>query len=243
MDVHYSLLDNWLLRPVADTQQEPGGNLVFKPRQHSDLNVPLTNGASLTFKQSQNIKFDLQQVIIGQKHFIRFSFPRPITLAEAKGRYAHPFRNFLTLLTNSKMFLDRITFSQEGQNPDETPMEFLSDNCGVEHTGRLKSTRLFVPYAEIEAHLPQIIPDWFAYYREMEPIISLYFAAIWSVGIPDSTQFLLLAQALEAYHSRSHRFTSAVQSKTEFRRRITLRQAPPSSLGDGSLQPFFPCRE
>ena len=220
MNVHYSLLDNWLLRPVADAEHEPGGNLAFKPRQHADRDIPLTDGASLTFKQGQTFEWDLQKVVIGQKHFIRFSFARPITLAEAKGRYAHPFRNFLTLMTNSKMFLDRITFSQEGQNPDETPMEFLSDNCGVEHTGRLSSTRLFVPYSEIEPQLAQIIPDWFGYYREMEPIISLYFAAIWSVGIPDTTQFLLLAQALEAYHNRSPLFTSAVQPKTEFHCRI-----------------------
>lgn len=108
-----------------------------------------------------------------------------------------------------------------GQNAGHSQMEFLAVNRGVGKSDRKTiSPHLLVPYEEVAAQLPQLITAWFTYYRKMEAIISLYFTAVWSDGIPSTTQFLLLAQALEAYHNRSQQFTSSIQSTPDFRRRL-----------------------
>ena len=221
VDVRYSLLDNWLFRPVTTIDQTPDGGLAYHPQHHPDLVVPLAGGACLTITHSKSFNESVQMVEIRQQHFIRFSFPHPISLKAANDNYVSPFRNFFTLLTNSKVFVDSVKFSREHQNPDLTPLELLVSNHNVEKADReTLSPHMLVPYADIATQLAQIIPAWFVYYRDMESIISLYFAAIWSNGIPDTTQFLLLAQALEAYHSRCNLFSSSIQSTASFRSRV-----------------------
>jgi len=218
---NYSLLDNWLLRPVAAAERSPDGKESVRLQSHPDITARLNDGVSVSIHQRCWQEPGTTAWKICQHHEVLFSFPQNVPFSDVFDNYLQPFRNFLTFLTGCKGFLDSITFNQLNRGSGFAPMEYLAACSGVSKANREEiSPSMPVPYAEIAPRFPELIQSWFKYFQKMEAIISLYFASIWSSGIPSTTQFLLLAQALEAYHSRCGRFAWLVQPADEFRRRV-----------------------
>jgi hypothetical protein len=223
VDVHYSILDNWLLRPISEPIKLPDGKCALTLSRYPDAVFQIDDKVSLAIVQCGSIHNGIQELRIGQHHIFRFFFREPVLLEDARSQYIHPLRNLLTLLTNTKAFIDSIIFAKKGQNTIRAPLELLANNSGVGKADRKTiSPFMLVPYEHVEAKFPQIIKKWFSYYRDMEAVLSLYFTAVWFDGIPSTTHFLLLAQALEAYHNRSQQFTSSIQSTPDFHRRLAV---------------------
>lgn len=213
---NYSLLDHWLGRSTiqAHTDSE---RATFTQQPLPDIAVRLPDDEEFVITCGFTQEHGIGELHLTQQHTVHFNFPRPRPLSRIRARYVHVFRQLLTLFTGSEVFIDAIEFSGR----DFSKSELLSSNQGIASAQRkLSPGRVLVHYHEIAERFSEIAGRWFVYHSEMEPILNLYFSACWNSEMPGTTKFLLLAQALEAYHSRSPQCNSAVESTKAFRQRI-----------------------
>jgi hypothetical protein len=75
------------------------------------------------------------------------------------------------------------------------------------------------PYREIENIFPVVLSKWFAYHKQLDAVLNLYFAVLFNPSLYINHQFLFLAQALEVYHNSNTSFVGYVQPTAEFRAR------------------------
>jgi hypothetical protein len=212
----YSLLDQWLRRSTIKAQND-SERMVFTQGPIPEIAVPLPNDEQIVITCAYTQQHGIGELHLTQRHSAHFNFAKLKPVTEIRAKYVHVFRQMLTLFTGSEVFIDEIEFagSQLSKN------KLLNSTLDPASAKReLSYGRVLVPYDEIAARFPEIVASWFAYYAEMESIFNLYFSACWNTDMPVTTKFLLLAQALEAYHNRSPRYNSAVQSTEDFRRRV-----------------------
>lgn len=210
-----SLLDPWLNRStIRQTIESERSVFVQKPLPEIEIRLPDNEQIVITCSYSQTGGHG--ELHLKQQHVTHFNFATPEPLSKVRNKYIHVFRQLISFLTGSEVFIDSIHFGR-----GFTRCDLLSRNDGATTAQRkLSYGRVLVHYNDLNKAFPSLVARWFRYYSEMEAILNLYFAARWNKDIPITTKFLLLAQALEAYHSRSSNYTSAVQDKSEFRQRI-----------------------
>jgi len=223
----YSILDAWLTRSSIAMLPQNAGLPAFQQQLQPDVTIALPNGTTVRITMSLNSRTSNSSVILGQSQYVHFIIPNAMPLRRLTDDYVSRFGKLLSFLSRIDVVVDQIVFPQRGAMRGE--VEFL---CAVPGSGKIKRTldnpAGLVPYQEIATQLPDLVVNWFNYYEEMEAILNLYFTAIAQSDIPVNTRFLLLAQALEAYHGRSDRFINVVQSPHEFEvRRDALVAAVP----------------
>jgi hypothetical protein len=227
---NYSLLDFWLLRSSLTRDVSEAGYSRYSQHPLPDIVAALQNDVYLTITtslRSENRAFP-PSVTLTQNHSVQFEFPCPILCTEISNDYIYVFGRLLSFLTGFEVFVDSIRFPRNRYQFME--VEWFHAARGISTAKREHIREPLVSYEEIGSELPALITRWFVYQAEMEAITNLYFTAISNLDIPGSTRFLLLAQALEAYHGRSSRFEGEVQSSDVFRqRRNTLIAAFPEN--------------
>ena len=212
----FSLLDPWLSRSTIRANLD-SDHLTFTQRPIPDINIPLPNNEQIVITCDYSQQQGIGELHLTQQHVTHFNFPKLEVLSRVLGNYVHVFRQLLTFLTGSEAFMDSLQFT----NDDTSECDVLSGNRGGSSAPRKISLRqVLVRYDEVPIPFPDFVAQWFRYHSEMEAILNLYFTARWSRDMPVTTKFLLLAQALEAYHARSSQYASAVQTRDEFRQRI-----------------------
>lgn len=212
----FSILDAWLNRSTIQTTLA-GETTAFTQKALPLINVPLGAGTEIVISCGYTHQHGVGELHLTQAHSVHFNFNKPERVSKVRGEYLYVFQQLLTLLSGSQTFSDEIQFSGH----DLTKYELLSSNNGAASANRkISQGHILVHYHEVEAGFPALVARWFRYYSEMEAILNLYFTARWNNEVPLTTKFLLLAQALEAFHNRSRKYTSAAQPKPEFRKRI-----------------------
>jgi hypothetical protein len=215
----YSVLDAWLIRPSIAMLPQNAGMPAYQQQHPPDVSATLTDGTSVILTMSLHSRTSPSSVTLSQSQYVHFITTNAAPLRTLSDNYVFKFGKLLSFLSRVDVAVDQIVFPQQGAMRGE--VEFL---CAMPGSTKVKRTLNnpagLVPYQEIVAQLPALIVRWFDYYEEMEAILNLYFTAISQSDIPVNTRFLLLAQALEAYHSRSDRFVAEIQPKTDFKARL-----------------------
>jgi len=214
----YSVLDSWLTRSGIVNVPRDGGMPAYSLQNQPDINMTLNDGTTITLTMGLGMQSTNTSMTLSQSQFAQFTAPNPAPLSTLIDGYIFRFGKLLSFLARTEVFVDQIVVPQTGAMPRE--VEWLSGAPGSAKAKRtLHHQSVLVSFQEIAAQLPTLVVRWFAYYEEMEAILNLYFTATAKSDIPAETRFLLLAQALEAYHNRSDRFVSEIQARDVFRAR------------------------
>ena len=215
--VTYSILDAWLARSalveVPREAELPG----FAQHHPPDITTTLPDGTvvTITIQLSQHVTST--SVTLGQSQFVRFALPQRSRIPSLCTDYIDPLGRLLSFLSGSDVFVDRVSLAGADQTSE---IDWLHSNPGITTAKRsLEHGEGLIAYREIADQLPAVISRWFEYHARMEPILNLYFMVSQNPDMAASTRFLLLAQALEAYHSRSNRFSGQIQPTPAFRLR------------------------
>jgi len=224
----YSVLDSWLTRSGIVNVPRNGGLPAYSFEHQPDIIVTLNGGITLALTMGLGTQFTNSSMTLSQSQFAQFTAPNPTPLSTLIDGYIFRFGKLLSFLARTEVFVDQVVVPQAGAVPRE--VEWLSGAVGSTKAKRtLHHQAVLVSYQEIAADFPALVVNWFNYYEQMEAILNLYFTATAKSDIPAETRFLLLAQALEAYHSRSDRFFNVVQPPHEFEaRRDALVAAVPA---------------
>ena len=224
----YSLLDAWLRRCALEQITGPNGLPAFTQHAPADISVTLPNGAQITITMSLSQENRLISLTLSQAQFVRFTLPTSLGIQALASDYLYPFARLLSFLAGFEVSIDGVQFPQAPPLPH---IEWLHGNRGITTVKReLHAHEALVPCGTVVGTLPALIIRWFAYRSEMESILNLYFTAAHNLEIPENTRFLLLAQALEAYHSRRDRFVNEIQPTAVFqaRREALVAAVPPA---------------
>lgn len=216
----FSALDSWLPRSALVRDTGPNGLLRVTQAPLADIQVQLSESVSLTITStiSQQTSDFGAGVAFRQKQSVLFRFTTPQTPETIVSDYIYRFCNFLTFAVGSTVFIEDVKFASR-DNPTER-VDLLQANPGVTQTrASVLAHNCVVQAQEIGANLPALILRWFNLFSGMEAVLNLYFTARNNSAISASTQFLMLAQALEAYHGRSDQFVHEVQPSAVFRQR------------------------
>lgn len=214
----FSILDSWLTRSAIVQVPRQGALPAFAQTHPADITIPLANGTTVSLTMNLGQHVTGSSVALSQTQYVHFVTPNPAPLESLINNYVFKFGKLLSFLTRTDVFLDQIMIPQTGAMPRE--VEWLCGTSGSSKAKRaLHHQEGLVSYPEIAADLPALVTNWFNYYEDMEAILNLYFTAISKSDIPVNTRFLLLAQALEAYHSRSDRFVAEIEPPDAFRAR------------------------
>lgn len=216
VQVNYSILDYWLLRSsVISDRSETGVTRYFHQRL-PNIVAELPNDVILSISTNSQERVNVfpPSVSLTQKQTVLFEFEEALLTTEIRGDYIDSFGRLLSFLTGVEVFVDKIRFPQTRFQFRD--VEWLHSTQRITSAQRERVLRPLIDYDEIFGEFPALISRWFQYQDRMEAVINLYFTAISNPHIPYSTRFLLLAQALEAYHGRSNHFSSEVQPRNEF---------------------------
>jgi hypothetical protein len=215
----YSILDAWLNRSSIAMLPQDVGLPAFQQQPQPDVSTTLADGTSVRLTMSLNSRTSNSSVTLSQSQYVHFVTHNAAPLRTLTNDYVFKFGKLLSFLSRIDVVVDQIVLPQRKAMLGE--VEFL---CAVPGSSKVKRTldnpAGLVPYQEIAGQLPILVVNWFKYYEEMEAILNLYFTAISQGDIPVNTRFLLLAQALEAYHSRSDRFDAEIQPTADFKVRL-----------------------
>ena len=120
--------------------------------------------------------------------------------------------NFLIFAINKQVSIDEITVHQEGLNISCTngkelniPQDVTVYTNQILHTPNLKEVNwntMMFRYRDIDS-IEDTINKWLNMYEVIDPSLDLYFSTIFSKDRYVKSHFLMLAQALEALHSRT----------------------------------------
>jgi hypothetical protein len=211
----FSLLDSWLTRSSLAQVQLQTGLPAFSHQPQPDIALNLPDGTTVTFTMTLSSQRTVTSVLLSQLQFVLFARPDLTPIRTLLDQYLLKFSRFLSFLASTEVFVDEIRIPRDGIAGED--LEWLSAVPGSTKAKRtLHPTEGLLAYHEIAGQFPTLVASWFRYYDEMEAILNLYFTAISKSDIPVNTCFLLLAQALEAYHSRSSRFVHEIQPRADF---------------------------
>ena len=231
VNASYSLLDAWLRRFALVQQTPADGHPTFTQHPPEDISVTLPNGAQISLTMSISQENKLVSLTLSQTQYVRFTLPAPLQIQTIASQYLYPFARLLSLLAGIEVSIDGVQFPQTPPCPS---IHWLHGNRGIMTIKRgLHFHEPLVPYRTVAGTLPALVARWYEYHSGMEPILNLYFTAAHNREISANTRFLLLAQALEAYHSRSDRFVNEVQPSDDFR---TRRDALVGAVPEGEQQ-------
>jgi hypothetical protein len=206
----FTLLDHWmnpLQRRLFQPPVTPEENVVFEAGD-----IKITLGAKCHFE----LQWATQ---VADVHWIGLDFPSDETVSIVYEKHAWLIALFLTLMTGDLVGLDEFNFMHQGE----------VGNCAQEHmllfapSDRGKGRRekflhhMRAVYEDTAPVLPGMLDHWFKMYenQDMLQVLRLYSTLVHE-ELSVSVHFLLIAQALEAYHTACGRFSTDRWTQGDF---------------------------
>ena len=221
----FSLFHDWMgrdqVKHVTSTDGKPAIAFEAPPK----ILFQLTLGVRVEIESTFEGTIDVDRLEYRFGHRIWFHFDEPHSIREIRDSYVGVFRRLLCLLTGSHVFMDSFQLtngdrSESGERPT-TECELLQDCIGISDTRRAKRDKhlMAVFYPEIAGQFEDVVRRWFECDQCFAPVLDLYLN-VKANPMASQTRFLLLAQALEAFHSRSSEFTATELPKERHKERL-----------------------
>jgi hypothetical protein len=148
--------------------------------------------------------------------------PEPKSIEGFQGEFANHYRNFVTLGVGTPIHTTDLKALPvpDADNPDSKPRpasiyHYVSRRDKA--VGKIDEFKMLFSFPAIAADYATCLQRWYGREELLRPVYNLYFGTLYSEPGYVETEFLLLAQALESYHSRSFDRVTYL-GRQEFRR-------------------------
>jgi hypothetical protein len=147
-------------------------------------------------------------------------FDEKIQVAKVCQKYRQHFALLLVLITGQRIALDEFSFGifddRGGWHDEREVLEAMGDDGII--TRKQLPVYMRTLHADVIQSLPSILEKWFGLISDpdMKQVVNLY-RAVKIHNLFISAEFLLIAQALEAYHTASRKYSSTKWDSGEFK--------------------------
>ncbi len=226
----YSLFHEWMGRDPVKQVTSTGGEPAITFETPPKFLFELTPGVRVQIESTLASTIDVGRLEYLFGHRVWFHFDEPRSIGEIRDSYIHVFLRLLCLLTGSRVFTDsfQLTNGSPFESGDSPTIESeLLQNCGGISEAKRDKHLMTVFYTEIAGQFEDVVRRWFDCDQRFAPVLDLYLN-VKANPMASQTRFLLLAQALEAYHSHSPKFTATELPKGEHKQRLeaVIKTAP-----------------
>jgi hypothetical protein len=207
-----AMLQSWMDRriPVREDTSRP-----------ADIRIDLQDGRIVTFGAIIHSQTSQSHFEISHDSWLGLEFIDDQPVWRVRSETSKALVLFFTLLTGDPVALDDFTFLPEGISERELggaehrlleQRGFAAD--AKEHK---QPWRMRAAYPLVQNRLADMLRRWFALFEnpDMSAVLDLYAAVTYS-SLYDTAQFLILAQALEAYHTACSRFSGTAMPEADF---------------------------
>jgi hypothetical protein len=145
-----------------------------------------------------------------EEKWLELGFPDHALVADVYREYPQNICLLLSLLVGGLVGLDSFSFALQGEQsirPDMQHEVLVKPGHGGEVKREIDSFHVRVSYEAVADTFPAMLKSWFAMLRnpDMRQVINLY-TALTHHDLYIGARFLLIAQALEAYHTACNRY-------------------------------------
>jgi len=222
----FSLLQNWVNCHIEETSIDPQDPFAFRLKLPPETVVELVDGTKVRFGVGFGSSHSLGKLSFETEHSIYLHFPETKSAETITNNYTPKIQHLLSLLIGDVVFLDGCTFFENDPyypRPSESAAGIQLLRCcgGIAEANRDRSGhRMVTQFKEIAADLPTIITRWFELDERLQPVVDLFMLVRARRAPTLEHRFLLLAQAIEAYHARMGNFTATEVSRADSRLRV-----------------------
>jgi ApeA N-terminal domain 1 len=209
--MYFSCLHEWMDRrwpDASDTTRPDDIEIPVRP----GLSVIL--GAIVTWESKSGRSFE-----VTRDSWLKLQFTEDQPVYRVRSFECTAVVTFLSLLIGTPVALDDFFFLPEGETEESISERRLLERRGYcSHPKEDKDTYYMrATYPVVADRIADMLARWFALFDnpDMRAVLDLYAAFTFS-DLYDTAQFLLLAQALEAYHTACGRFTGVAMPEADF---------------------------
>lgn len=225
--IRYTLLDQWMNRELMEKHSEKTNPSSFTLCHYDVLEFEVADGVRAKIQAEHPMSFAHNESNFRLEHTVYFIFNGPVQTRTILDEHVMPFRHLLALLTGEQIFVAEITvFNRDpftsGGNEHFQSSELLHANRGImEAKSDVHCMHMVTNYQEVSADFGAMVKLWFQCHQRLAPVLDLYFGVLSDWVLPEHSQFLFVAQALESYHARNAANDSSKQQRNkDFRVRV-----------------------
>jgi hypothetical protein len=167
-----------------------------------------------------------RQAVLKQAVYLVVSSETPIHFNELTSNLFFHIRNFFALGVAHPIYPQLVT-GNTAQTEENISIFYRTDQH-VELTNTFHPNYSLFLLKDISVNFQNHLQTWFSKSSKLEPVCELYFGVFYSPAMYLRVQFLLLAQALEAYHQRLYGGTYMSAKDYKEVRKILSAKIPPS---------------
>ena len=204
----FSILDHWV---------NPSGRVPETSNPSTDFEFKI---GAIQAKLGATRKYNGFNGTRSEEKWIKLIFPIEHNVSKVLNEHAWFLALFLSLLVGDLVGLDEFAFMPEGEAERSFDERLLIQKPPHGGDGRRDKPEFYMraTFKDVAEMLPDLLDRWFSLFRnqDMLQVIKLYSALVHHdlyIGV----RFLLLAQALEAYHTACGKFTSTRLPDSEFK--------------------------
>ena len=211
MSVSYDRLPEWARLPAfTRTHTTDTGstfqcsiNYAWPPEHRIDF-----KGTRIRFVPQLSMEGDsISRAALLQELYIEVTPPEPRHLEDYLDGIFYQVRNFLTLGIGKPVFpmsiKAKLFVTETSDPPPKRPeVEILFRVPGSPSEESLHPLFMLFAFSDISADYERVLNNWFEKAEELGPICDLYFGTFYNPTMYLQSQFLVLAQAVEAFHRR-----------------------------------------
>lgn len=212
--------------PFSSDNKMRGYDLSYRIDSQKVIEADIDGKTSISLRHSADIPDTHQEEItINQNYYLTIHSNDNLDWFSLL-KYAKRFRSFLSIATLSEIdFNDLTVFSpdhfQELENGEKIfdPINIYFKQSKVQEEPASKGAfrEFLFTYDKIEDEFPEIIKRWYAFDKEMMPILNHLTDSVKIKNHFSSVDFLVIVQALEGYHRRFFDKKKGVARKLESR--------------------------
>ncbi len=224
--LRFSMLHSWVDRrgSVRDDNHRP-----------EDIRIEVRPGLIVTLGASIHSHSGRSRFEVSHDTWLGIEFAEDQPVWRVRSREILALALFLSLLVGDPVALDGFTFLDPGTAEMEmgSVEHELLERRGYAHDAKTEKDywRMRATYPQVQERIGPMLNRWLALFDnpDMRAVLDLYAAVTYS-DLYDTAEFLMLAQALEAYHTACGRFTGTAMPEGEF---DALKQRARQALSPG----------
>lgn len=210
--LRFSMLHSWLNRRVSvrDDNVRP-----------DDIHIPVRDGLSIIFGAAIRSHTSRSQFEVSHGSWLGIEYSEDQPVSHVHDDTTLALALLLTLLIGDPVALDEFKFLQAGATdvgPDIVEHQVLERRGYAPEAKFEKDYWLMrATYPEVQDHFGNMLNRWMTMFEnpDMRAVLDLYAAVTYS-DLYDTAEFLMLAQALEAYHTACGRFDGIAMPEADF---------------------------
>ncbi len=204
LSINYSNLEDW--SGINPFEVDYGG-LPAKVAVSYERPIEISaevNNVSISFHHIlKTLNQSVSEVSLNQIAILSVRPHTPLHFDILMKDIVYDLRNFLSLAIGQAIYPQIIAGSVP--EVDNEVKIFYASGQPAKSSGIQHPRNMLFSLSDISNNFEQILKTWFEKSKALDPVFELYFGILYNSSMYPKVEFLLLAQALEAYHRRIHK--------------------------------------